>query len=103
MTPHHHPLVRLVQARPRLFIAVMVTALSGWWVPSSLALHTVTRWSVAWNVGTIFYLLMAAVMMVRSGSTTCACGLAFKTTVSWSFSDSWHSPAFRVWLQLALN
>jgi uncharacterized membrane protein len=67
MTPHHHPLVRLVQARPRLFIAVIVTALTGWWMPSSLALHTVTRWLVAWNVGTIFYLLMAAVMMLRSG------------------------------------
>ena len=67
MTPHHHPLVRLVQARPRLFMAMLVTALSGWFMPTSLALHAVTRWLVAWNIGTIFYLLMAAVMMLRSG------------------------------------
>jgi uncharacterized membrane protein len=66
MTPHHHPLVRLVQARPRLLMAVLVTALSGWFMPTTLALHVVTRWLVAWNIGTIFYLLMAAVMMLRS-------------------------------------
>jgi uncharacterized membrane protein len=50
-----------------LFIAIIVTALTGGCLPSSVALHAVTRWLVAWNVGTISYLLMAAVMMLRSG------------------------------------
>jgi uncharacterized membrane protein len=67
MTPHHHPLVRLVQARPRLFIAVLVAVVTGSLLPSSLALHPVTRWLVAWNVGAVFYLVMAAVMIWRSG------------------------------------
>ncbi len=67
MTPHHHPLVRLVQARPRLFLAVLVAFGTEMALPSSLALHAVTRWLVAWNVGALSYLVMAAVMMWRSG------------------------------------
>ncbi len=66
MTPHHHPLVRLVQARPRLLIALLVTVLAGLWMPETLALHAVSRWLVAWNGGALFYILMSAVMMWRS-------------------------------------
>jgi hypothetical protein len=66
MPAHHHPLIRTVQARPRLFIAVAITVVSGLLLPASLAEHLVTRWLVAWNIGTLFYLILAAVMMCRS-------------------------------------
>ncbi len=66
MTPHHHPLVRLAQSRPRLLIATAITVATGYFLPQFMALHAVTRWLVAWNVGTVFYLVVAAVMMWRS-------------------------------------
>jgi|SRR5438105_317358 len=64
-----HPrnrLLRLVRARPRVFIATAVAVLVGIFLPHDLASHAVTRWLVAWNCGTGLYVLMAAVMMLRS-------------------------------------
>ena len=58
--------LRLVRARPRIFIAAAAAAAVGVYLPSDLASHTVTRLLVAWNVGTCFYVLLAAIMMVRS-------------------------------------
>jgi uncharacterized membrane protein len=62
----HHPLVRLLQARPRLYIAILSALIVGLTLPVSWALHPVTRWLVAWNAGAVLYLLLAAIMMVRS-------------------------------------
>jgi len=62
----HHPVVRLLLARPRLYIAAAVAVVIGWVLPSAAALHPVTRWLVAWNAGALLYILLAAVMMVRS-------------------------------------
>lgn len=38
----------------------------GLWLPVGVASHQVTRLLVAWNVGTCLYVLLAAVMMIRS-------------------------------------
>ena len=58
--------LRLVRARPRIFIAAAAAVAVGVYMPSDLASHTITRLLVAWNVGTCFYVLLAAIMMVRS-------------------------------------
>ncbi len=65
-----HPLIyripHVVRARPRLFIVTAVAVATGLWLPQEIALDTVTRWLIAWNVGTWLYALVAAVMMIRS-------------------------------------
>src|ERR1035438_9992630 len=58
--------VRVVWARPRLFIAAAAAMLVGWGLPDSLVHQSVTRVLVAWNFGPCLYLVLAAVMMVRS-------------------------------------
>jgi uncharacterized membrane protein len=40
----------------------------GFLVPNSIASHGVTRFLLAWNVGAILYVLLAAAMMIRSTS-----------------------------------
>ena len=59
-------LYRQVRARPRIFIATGVALVFWRWFPDALAFHAVTRALLAWNVGTLFYVALAAVMMVRS-------------------------------------
>jgi uncharacterized membrane protein len=58
--------LRLVRARPRLFIATLVGVAVAWWLPVSVASHAVTRLLLAWNAGTLLYVALAAIMMVRS-------------------------------------
>ena len=60
--------LRQVRARPRLFIATAVAIAVGALLPSALASHAVTRWLIAWNAGTGLYVLLAAIMMMRSSS-----------------------------------
>jgi uncharacterized membrane protein len=57
---------RQMRARPRLFIATAVAIAVGLWLPVGIASHEVTRWLIAWNVGTCLYVLLAATMMIRS-------------------------------------
>jgi uncharacterized membrane protein len=59
-------IVRLVRARPRLFIAVAVAIAVALLLPTSVARQPVTRFLVAWNAGAGLYVLLAAIMMVRS-------------------------------------
>ena len=59
---------RQVRARPRLFIAVLVLLLVGFFLPVRIAHESVTRWLLAWNVAAGLYVLLAAVMMGRSSS-----------------------------------
>ncbi len=61
-------LFRQVRARPRLFIAVLVLLLVGFFLPTSIAREPVTRWLLAWNVAAGLYVVLAAVMMGRSSS-----------------------------------
>ena len=65
---HRSRFFRLVHARPRLFIAVIVGVTIGLLLPSSIARQPVTRWLIAWNVGAGLYVLLAAIMMIRSSS-----------------------------------
>jgi uncharacterized membrane protein len=59
-------IVRLIQARPRLFIVTAVALAVGLLLPQAISAVAVTRWLMAWNTGTLLYVLLAAVMMVRS-------------------------------------
>lgn len=63
-----NPLLRLMYARPRLFVAIAIATAVGVWLPAEVASHAVTRWLIAWNAGAALYVLMAAVMMIRSSS-----------------------------------
>ncbi len=59
---------RQVHARPRLFIATAIAITVGFVLPTSVASQPVTRWLIAWNAGTGLYVLLAAIMMIRSSS-----------------------------------
>jgi len=61
-------LLHQVRARPRLFIATAVAIALGIFLPAGIASHSVTRWLIAWNAGTGLYVLLAAIMMIRSSS-----------------------------------
>ena len=61
-----HRLARQVRARPRLLIATLAGMVAGVLLPTSLATHLVTRLLIAWNVGTGLYVVLAAIMMIRS-------------------------------------
>ena len=62
-------LVRQVRARPRLVVAAAVAVLCGLLLPDALASHPVTRALLAWNVGTLLYVALATVMMMRSSDS----------------------------------
>jgi uncharacterized membrane protein len=60
--------IRLVQSRPRLFIATAIAIAVGFLLPMSVARQPVTRWLVAWNTGAGLYVVLAALMMIRSST-----------------------------------
>jgi len=60
--------LRLVRARPRVFIATAAAIAVAYLTPMDVASHTVTRLLIAWNFGTLLYVLLAGVMMIRSSS-----------------------------------
>ncbi|RQP23777.1 DUF1345 domain-containing protein [Piscinibacter terrae] len=60
--------LRLVRARPRVFIATLASIAVSLLLPTSIASHTVTRLLIAWNFGALLYVLLAGVMMMRSSS-----------------------------------
>jgi uncharacterized membrane protein len=68
MNLHRYRFVRLVRARPRIFIATALAIAVALLLPETIAHQPVTRWLIAWNVGTGLYVLLAAIMMVRSSS-----------------------------------
>jgi len=68
MSWQRNRIVRQVRARPRLVIATVIAIAVGVLLPTSLASHAATRWLVAWNAGTCLYVLLAAIMMIRSSS-----------------------------------
>jgi uncharacterized membrane protein len=62
--------LRHLSSRPRLFIAALVAALVGLFLPVSAATHMVTRALIAWNTGAMLYVVLAAAMMLRSSTQT---------------------------------
>jgi uncharacterized membrane protein len=55
-----------LRTRPRLFIAVAAALAVGWLLPHDVAHQAVTRGLIAWNTGTVLYVVLAAIMMARS-------------------------------------
>ena len=68
MNLQRNQILRQIRARPRLFIAAAAALAVGLLLPTAVASHAVTRFLVAWNVGTCLYVLLAAIMMTRSSS-----------------------------------
>jgi uncharacterized membrane protein len=66
MTWQRNKLFRQMRARPRLYIATAFAILVGIFLPLDVASHGVTRWLIAWNAGTCLYVVLAAIMMIRS-------------------------------------
>jgi uncharacterized membrane protein len=65
----NRPLKRLVhvfKVRPRLFIVMLLGLATGLLLPQSLASQPISRWLIAWNVGAWTYVVLAALMMIRS-------------------------------------
>lgn len=60
--------VRLLLARPRLFLSVLVGVGVALFLPVSVVQLVVTRVIIAWNVGAILYLLLALMMMLGSSN-----------------------------------
>ena len=59
-------LIRFIVARSRLLISALVGSATVAFLPSSLALHEITRVIIGWNVGACLYLVLAAHMMFWS-------------------------------------
>ena len=66
MTVRRNLVVRLVRARPRLFIATATGIAVEWLLPAAVTSHSGTRFLIAWNAATLLYVVLAAVMMSRS-------------------------------------
>ena len=68
MNRHRNRALRLIRARPRLFIAAGIALITNVLLPTYVASQSVTRWLIAWNVGAGLYVVLAAIMMIRSSS-----------------------------------
>jgi len=68
MAGYRYPFLRALRARPRLFVATAVAILVATVLPEDVASHAVTRALIAWNAGAGLYVLLAAIMMIRSDS-----------------------------------
>lgn len=66
MPSQPHFVVRHLKARPRLYLCTLVAVVAGLLLPSGFETHLVTRLLIAWNVGAILYVVLAAVMMSRA-------------------------------------
>ena len=64
--PSQPKLMRLIMARPRLFICALLGSATVLLLPASLALHEITRLIIGWNVGAGLYLVLATRMMFWS-------------------------------------
>lgn len=65
---HRNLIYRQIRARLRFFSSILLGIVTVIVVPRELANHAATRLLFGWNVGVCLYLLLAGVMIVRSGS-----------------------------------
>lgn len=63
---HRNPVLRHIQARPRLFIATLVGIAIAGFFPETLVAQPAARWLIAWNAGIVLYLILTANMMAKS-------------------------------------
>jgi uncharacterized membrane protein len=68
MNGFRNRITRHLRIRPRLYIATVVAIAVGILLPTELSNHPVTRWLIAWNAGTVLYVVLAAIMMNGSSS-----------------------------------
>ncbi len=66
MSFRNHFVVRNIHARPRLVMSALIGIAIAIFLPTSLALHQVTRLIIGWNAGACLYILLAGIMMGRS-------------------------------------
>jgi len=66
MNPPLKRFVHVFKVRPRLFIVLAIGVLTGLLLPHGIASQPVSRWLIAWNVGAWLYVVLAALMMIRS-------------------------------------
>ena len=59
-------LIRVIMARPRLLICLVIGLLCAVFLPETLAQRSITKLIIGWNVGAGLYLLLAARMMFWS-------------------------------------
>lgn len=64
--PRQTRLVRLIMARPRLFLCALIGAVTVLVLPLSVGQHEITRLMIGWNVGAWLFLLLSAQMMFWS-------------------------------------
>lgn len=57
-------MIGFITNRPRLFISFLVEVITFLMLPTWLALHTVTRLIIGWDVFAILYLMLAAQMII---------------------------------------
>lgn len=60
--------LRIATARPRLLVSAVLVLATGLLLPGDLRLPT--RFLIAWDTGTVFYLVLVCVMMARSDHGT---------------------------------
>jgi len=66
---HSRPFfMRMVLARPRLLISILIGVLVACLIPESIAKRSVTSAIIGWNVGAALYILLALKMMFVSSS-----------------------------------
>ncbi len=66
MNLQRFPVLFQLAVRPRLMIALLTAVAVDLVLSPKIETHLVTRWLLAWNAGTILYVVLAAVMMIRS-------------------------------------
>lgn len=62
--------LKALRARPRLLIALGFALAVVALLPARVTAHAVTRGLIAWNAGTVLYVALAAIMMMRSDPQT---------------------------------
>ena len=59
-------MIKFITSRPRLFISFLLGSIIFFLLPQSLALHTITRLIIGWNVSAIMYLILATHMIINT-------------------------------------
>jgi len=75
-------MMKFIINRPRLFFSFATGALTFWLLPQWIALHTISRLIVGWNVAAILYLGLAAQMMMETDHEKCSSGPENKMRVN---------------------
>ena len=59
-------MIKFITSRPRLFLSFLLGLVVFLVLPQSLALHTITRLIIGWNVMAVLYLILATQMIMKT-------------------------------------